>query len=117
MATIENESVDLQSFLQDPKLVTKVNNNINAYNLRPAPPKGMRYRHSPEDELIAQDNFNAMYMIDEFVRIVAKQSSLSKRLRDCISAYVVNAIQKLYKERLEEKKKEAENGNKEESGN
>lgn len=112
--------VDIQTFLNDPNLVKKINGKINAYNLRPGPslPKGskyngtLRYRRTPEDELIKQGNFNALFMIDEFIKTLSKTSKLSRSLRTCVEVYVVSAMQELYYESLKAK----ENGSKEESG-
>ena len=111
----QEEMVDINVFLKDPALVEKINNRIGIYNRRPAPHKDMRWKRTPEDSFIEAGNFNAMWLIDEFLRITAKNSSLSKSQRDCVNRYVVGAMQELYFENLKKKAEEAKNG-KEESG-
>lgn len=115
----QSELVDINVFLKDPALVEKINNRINAYNRRVLPKDvtnkfpQTRFRRTPEDNIIDAGNFNAMWFIDEFLRITSKTSSQSKSIRTCVELYVVTSMQELYYENL---KKQKENGNKEESG-
>lgn len=113
--TQQGEMVDINVFLKDPALVEIINGSITAYNLRPAPKKNFRYKRTPEDSFIEANNFNAMWLIDEFLKITAKKSTLSAAQRECVNRYVVGAMQKLY-QNLKKKAEEAKNGNKEEGG-
>lgn len=110
------EMVDIDVFLKDPALVKIINGSIIAYNLRPVPKNNLRYRRTPEDSFIEANNFNAMWLIDEFLKITTKKSTLSAAQRECVNRYVVGAMQKLYYQNLKKKTEEAKNGNKEESG-
>lgn len=114
--TQQGEMVDIDVFLKDPALVEIINGSITAYNLRPVPKNNLRYRRTPEDSFIEANNFNAMWLIDEFLKITAKKSTLSAAQRECVNSYVVGAMQKLYYQNLKKKTEEAKNGNKEESG-
>lgn len=114
--TQQGEMVDIDVFLKDPALVEIINGSITAYNLRPVPKNNLRYRRTPEDSFIEANNFNAMWLIDEFLKITAKKSTLSAVQRECVNRYVVGAMQKLYYQNLKKKTEEAKNGNKEESG-
>lgn len=114
--TQQGEMVDIDVFLKDPALVEIINGSITAYNLRPVPKNNLRYRRTPEDSFIEANNFNAMWLIDEFLKITAKKSTLSAAQRECVNRYVVGAMQKLYYQNLKKKTEEAKNGNKEESG-
>lgn len=114
--TQQGEMVDIDAFLKDPALVGIINGSIIAYNLRPVPKNNLRYRRTPEDSFIEANNFNAMWLIDEFLKITTKKSTLSAAQRECVNRYVVGAMQKLYYQNLKKKTEEAKNGNKEESG-
>lgn len=114
--TQQGEMVDIDVFLKDPALVEIINGSITAYNSRPVPKNNLRYRRTPEDSFIEANNFNAMWLIDEFLKITAKKSTLSAAQRECVNRYVVGAMQKLYYQNLKKKTEEAKNGNKEESG-
>lgn len=114
--TQQGEMVDIDVFLKDPALVEIINGSITAYNLRPVPKNNLRYKRNPEDSFIEANNFNAMWLIDEFLKITAKKSTLSAVQRECVNRYVVGAMQKLYYQNLKKKTEEAKNGNKEESG-
>lgn len=114
--TQQGEMVDIDVFLKDPALVEIINGSITAYNLRSVPKNNLRYRRTPEDSFIEANNFNAMWLIDEFLKITAKKSTLSAAQRECVNRYVVGAMQKLYYQNLKKKTEEAKNGNKEESG-
>lgn len=114
--TQQGEMVDIDAFLKDPALVEIINGSITAYNLRPVPKNNLRYRRTPEDSFIEANNFNAMWLIDEFLKITTKKSTLSAAQRECVNRYVVGAMQKLYYQNLKKKTEEAKNGNKEESG-
>lgn len=103
--------VDINVFLKDPGLVNKINSKINKYNFRPAPDKGLRYKRTPEDSIIEAGNFKAMWFIDEFLHIMAKDSKLPRSIRSCVELYVVTSMQELYYENL----KKNQNGNKEKS--
>ena len=115
----QSEMVDINVFLKDPALVEKINNRINAYNRRVLPKEvadkfpQARFRRTPENSIIEAGNFNAMWFIDEFLRIISKTSSQPKSIRICVEFYVVTSMRELYYENL---KKQKENGNKEESG-
>ena len=114
--TQQGEMVDIDVFLKDPALVEILNGSITAYNSRPSVlEKNLRYKRTPEDSFIEANNFNAMWLIDEFLKIIAKKSTLSAAQRECVNRYVVGAMQKLYRN-LKKKTEEAKNGNKEESG-
>lgn len=114
--TQQEEMVDIGVFLKDPALVEILNGSITAYNSRPSVlEKGLRYKKTPEDSFIKANNFNAMWLIDEFLKITTKKSTLSAAQRECVNRYVVGAMQKLYRN-LKKKTEEAKNGNKEESG-
>lgn len=115
--TQHGEMVDIGVFLKDPALVEILNGSITAYNSRPSVlEKNLRYKRTPEDSFIEANNFNAMWLIDEFLKITAKKSTLSAAQRECVNRYVVGAMQKLYDRNLKKKTEEAKNGNKEESG-
>ena len=114
--TQQGEMVDIDVFLKDPALVEIINGSITAYNLRPTPKNNLRYKRTPEDSFIEANNFNAMWLIDEFLKITAKKSTLSTAQRECVNRYVVGAMQKLYYQNLKKKAEEAKNGNKEEGG-
>lgn len=115
--TQQGEMVDIGVFLKDPALVEILNGSITAYNSRPSVlEKGLRYKKTPEDSFIKANNFNAMWLIDEFLKIITKKSTLSAAQRECVNRYVVGAMQKLYGRNLKKKTEEAKNGNKEESG-
>lgn len=114
--TQQGEMVDIGVFLKDPALVEILNGSITAYNSRPVPKKNLRYRRTPEYSFIETNNFNAMWLIDEFLKITTKKSTLSAAQRECVNRYVVGAMQKLYYQNLKKKTEEAKNGNKEESG-
>lgn len=114
--TQQGEMVDIDVFLKDPALVEIINGSISAYNLRPVPKNNLRYKRTPEDSFIEANNFNAMWLIDEFLKITAKKSTLSAAQRECVNRYVVGAMQELYYRNLKKKAEEAKNGNKEESG-
>ena len=112
----QEEMVDIGVFLKDPALVEILNGSITAYNSRPSLEKNLRYNRTPEDSFIEANNFNAMWLIDEFLKITTKKSTLSAAQRECVNRYVVGAMQKLYDRNLKKKTEEAKNGNKEESG-
>lgn len=112
----QEEMVDIGVFLKDPALVEILNGSITAYNSRPYLEKNLRYNRTPEDSFIEANNFNAMWLIDEFLKITTKKSTLSAAQRECVNRYVVGAMQKLYDRNLKKKTEEAKNGNKEESG-
>lgn len=111
---LTNEMVDIQVFLKDPALVTEINRMINHYHtthqLDPEPRFARKYRwkRTPEDSFIENFNFNAMYMIDQFLRITSKTSNLPKSQRDCINYYVVSAMQQLYWKNKQKELKEDE---------
>ena len=112
----QEEMVDIGVFLKDPALVEILNSSITAYKSRPYLEKNLRYNRTPEDSFIEANNFNAMWLIDEFLKITTKNSTLSAAQRECVNRYVVGAMQKLYDRNLKKKTAEAKNGNKEESG-
>lgn len=113
----QEEMVDIDVFLKDPALVEIINDSIIAYNSRPSVlEKGLRYKRTPEDSFMEANNFNAMWLIDEFLKITAKKSTLSAAQRKCVNIYVVGAMQELYYLNLKKKTEEAKNGNKEEGG-
>lgn len=111
----EANAVDINTFLKDPVLVEKINNRINAYNSRNLPKKlrdkGLRFKRRPEDNIRDAGNFNAMWFIDEFIKITSRTSNSPRSIRDCVEAYVVTSMQELYYENL----KKQDNGNQEES--
>ena len=112
----EDGMVDINVFLKDPALVKKLNNKINAYNLRPHPKEGLRYRRTPEDNIISAGNFNAMWFIDEFLKITSKTSTLPRSIRTCVEVYVVTSMQELYYEDMKKQAKENKDVSKKESG-
>ena len=114
--TQQGEMVDIDVFLKDPALVEIINGSISTYNLRPVPKNNLRYKRTPEDSFIEANNFNAMWLIDEFLKITAKKSTLSAAQRECVNRYVVGAMQELYYRNLKKKAEEAKDGNKEEGG-
>ena len=114
--TQQGEMVDINVFLKDPALVEIINGSITAYNLRSTPKNNLRYKRTPEDSFIEANNFNAMWLIDEFLKITAKKSTLSAAQRECVNRYVVGAMQKLYYRNLKKKAEEDKNVNKEEGG-
>lgn len=116
--TPNNGMVDINVFLKDPALVEKLNKRINIYNSRTIP-KAItiefpltRFKRTPEDNIIDAGNFNAMWFIDEFIKIISKTSNSSASIRKCVESYVVTSMQELYYENLKKNK----DGNKEESG-
>lgn len=117
--TPQEGMVDINVFLKDPALVEKINDRINRYNKRSIPKEVLdkipnpRFKRGPEDNIKDAGNFNAMWFIDEFLRIMSKTSSSPKSIRTCVESYVVTSMQELYYQNL---KKQKENGNKEESG-
>ena len=110
---VQPEMVSLEDFLKDPKLVTKLENKIYAYQHRTIPEEalkfGAKFKRTPEDSIIEANNFNANWFIEEFTRITNKASTQPRAIRACVETYVVTCMQEIYYENLHKKTKE-ENG-------
>ena len=82
--------------LADSKLIDTTNNVINAifHSLRnrPALPKGQVYIKSLYEKMNDDDQFNAEFLIQEYVEIRMKKSNLSSQRRDVVADVVDQAI-------------------------
>lgn len=99
----------------NPKYKKYISNHINAFNMRPLPGKGLKYKRVGEDELIEKGLFNFQGIHSSFVAIIQGESNLSRRLRDCINIICGNAVKVALADI--QNKKEKENGKEVETGN
>lgn len=106
---MEQPVIDIASIVNDPKLTEVLTNKIEGYRKTRS---GGRYKRTPLDDIDSNGNFNANYLIDEFLKVTVKKSQLPRAQRDAIVAFVGEAMHVVW---LSNKRKENENGNKEES--
>lgn len=85
--------------LADSKLIDTTNNVINAifHSLRNRPilPKGEVYIKSLYEKMNDDDQFNAEFLIQEYIEIRMKKSNLSSQRRAVVADVVEQALQEL----------------------
>lgn len=96
----------INEIIEDSKFNDFLSVEITAYNLRPAPGKGFRYKRTSFDILKDEGKFNVDSIRSEFVKIENRESRLSSAIRDAITVIVFKAASKTVNFREKEAKAE-----------
>jgi hypothetical protein len=80
-----------KDIINDSKFNDFLQGQINAYNNRPLPGEGLRYRRTSFDGLKDEGKFNVISIRAEFVRIANRETNLSVAKRDAIISMVLEA--------------------------
>jgi hypothetical protein len=75
---------------------------IDAYNHRPLPRDGLRYKRTPFDGLNDAGKFNVESIRDEFIKMSEYRSQLPRSQRDAIHTMALSAIRQMIEFRKEE---------------
>lgn len=97
----------VKDIIKDEKFNEFLGYEIEAYNRRPLPKEGFKYRRTPFDTLKDGGNFTVEYIREEFVRIANLESTLSAALREAITSLVFKVAQTVVNYRAR-KEKEAQ---------
>jgi hypothetical protein len=83
----------VKDIIKDDKFNEFLGYEIEAYNRRPLPGEGLKYRRTPFDTLKDAGHFTVEYIREEFVRVANLESTLSASLRDAIVGLVFKVAQ------------------------
>jgi len=97
----------VKEVLVDPKFNEFLGYEIEAYNKRPQPKEGYKYRRSPVDTLKEVGKFTVEGIREEFVKIANLESSLSASQREAVTGLVFKVAQLVVNYRDAEKQKAA----------
>jgi transposase-like protein len=92
----------MKDIIEDSRFNDFLQEQINAYNNRPSPGKGLRYKRTPFDALKDEGKFNAESIRTEFVRIANRESRLSRAGREAITGIVFEAARQTVNFRAKE---------------
>lgn len=83
----------VKDIIKDDKFNEFLGYEIEAYNKRPAPEEGRRYRRTPYDSLKDSGKFNVIGIREEFVRVANLESKLPTTQRNAVTALVFRVAQ------------------------
>lgn len=81
-----------EELLKSDEFRKQLEGNIATYENRPAPPKGQKYRRTPYDELKEKGLLTFNELRKKYVRILAKDSTLSSACRKAVTDIVQGAL-------------------------
>jgi hypothetical protein len=93
----------VKDIIEDKKFNEFLQKEIDIYNNRPAPGKGLRYKRTPYDGMKDNGIFNVEGIRDEFTKLCNKESRLPRAQKDAITSLVISVAQKVVNFRGEEK--------------
>ncbi len=107
-------AMKVKDIIKDEKFNEFLGYEIEAYNNRPHPKEGYKYRRTPFDTLKDNGNFTVDYIREEFVRVANLESTLPKSLRAAIVGIVFKVAQTVvnYRAKKETKTKTTKKGQK-----
>ncbi len=106
----------VKDIIEDVKFNEFLGYEIEAYNRRPQPKEGYKYRRTPFDSLKDAGKFTVEGIREEFIKVANLESNLSSVQREAITGLVFKVAQTVvnYRTRQEEEaKKEDVEQNKE----
>lgn len=83
----------MKDVLREEKFSKFLGFEIEAYNRRPIPQEGLRYRRTPYDSLKDAGLFTVEAVISEFVKIANLESTLPRSQREVIAELVFRVAQ------------------------
>jgi hypothetical protein len=83
----------VKDIIKEDKFNEFLSYELEAYNKRPQPEEGRRYRRTPFDSLKDEGKFNIQSIRDEFAKIATGKSQLPKAQRDAITALIFKVAQ------------------------
>lgn len=83
----------VKDIIKDDKFNEFLGYEIEAYNNRPAPQEGCRYRRTPYDALKDAGIFTVEGIRETFIKVANLESDLSKSQRDAITGLVFRVAQ------------------------
>ncbi|KAA6303156.1 MAG: hypothetical protein EZS26_000759 [Candidatus Ordinivivax streblomastigis] len=94
----------VKDIIEDNKFNEFLQKEIDVYNKRPAPGKGLRYKRTPYDGMKDNGIFNVEGIRAEFVKLANKESRLPRAQKDAISGLVFRVAQQVVTFREKEAK-------------
>lgn len=96
-----------EELLKSDEFRKQLEGNIAQFENRPAPPAGQKYKRTPYDELKDKGLLTFRELRKEYVRILAKDSTLSSSQRKAVTDIVNGALFAAYSE-MQKREKQTE---------